>query len=69
MLSRGDSSSLIPMLNQVCASLVLLIFIDLSSSTKLSILTLAIFALKFSYDARCIKDKITEGLSEQKNVN
>jgi hypothetical protein len=35
----------------------------------LSVLTLAIFALKFSHDARAIKDKIVEGLSEQKNIN
>jgi hypothetical protein len=27
------------------------------------------FALKFSHDARVIKDKIVEGLSEQKNIN
>lgn len=38
-------------------------------STKLSVVTLAIFALKFSYDARNVKDHITQGLTEQKKVN
>lgn len=38
-------------------------------NTKLSILTLSIFALKFSSDARQIKDQISLGLHEQSNIN
>lgn len=38
-------------------------------NTKLTVLTLSMFALKFSKDARQIKDQISIGLNEQKNIN
>ncbi len=45
------------------------IFAELLINTKLSILTLAIFALKLSNDARDIKDLIFKSLIEQKKMH
>ena len=44
-------------------------YIELTTNTKLTILTLSMFALKFSSDARTIKDSVFHGLNEQRNLN
>lgn len=38
-------------------------------NTRLTLVTLAMFALCFSHDARRIKDAISLGLSDQRNIN
>lgn len=46
-----------------------LIIIELSVNTKLSMLTLAIFALKFSFDSWDMKEELFKGYVQMRTLN
>lgn len=61
----------IPLFLSVCSIFNHLLFFSLEvyTNTQLSVLTLAIFSLKFANDARKIKDQILQGFTEQRSIN
>jgi c-di-AMP phosphodiesterase-like protein len=46
-----------------------MIVIELTTNTKITVLMLSLFALRFSHDARSIKDSISRRFSEQRSLN
>jgi hypothetical protein len=46
-----------------------MIVIELTTNTKITVLIFSLFALRFSHDARSIKDSVSRRFSEQRSLN